>query len=780
MGIDKDKKQATEAAELRRQAEERLRAKTELRPPRTGEETQRLVHELEVHQIELEMQNAELRQARNEAEKALENYSDLYDFAPVGYFILDRDEVILAANLTGASLLGIERARLIGRRFGPFVTGEARSAFTAFLGKVFANRDKEACEVAIKRDGKRPLHLQIEAVASASAEECRIAVIDISARSEAQTQARESERRYASLFNNRHVAMLLIDPETGEILNANPAACSFYGYNSEQFAALRICDINTLPQQDILKKLDQALNKDTSLFHFRHRLANGEIRDVEVYSGPIEIKEQKLLYSIVHDVSERKRIEDKLRKSERQLAEAQRLAHFGSWEWDSIADEISGSDEFNRIFGLILSSYESFMEVVHTDDRETVNKAVQETLAHQAPYNVHYRIIRPDGITRIIHAQGVAETDCAGKTVRMIGTAQDVTERRQRETEIERLASFPRLNPNPIWELDCEGKVTFCNMAAELIMQKIKCSDNINPFIPEDLSEIFQTLQEKKNIPYVREIEINGLFFMEHIHLVQQFDVIRIYGIDITERKRAEAALEILHAKLATHAVELESANIELEAFNCMVAHDLRNPLNTISGYSQVVQQLCGNILDVDCKKYIREIYEATERMDRLIDTLLKFSRTIRVEMRHVTVDLSGMAQEVAASLERTEPERRVTFRIAEGIKVNGDTDLLYIVLDNLIGNAWKYSSNREGTVIEFGVKEIEGKPVCFVRDNGPGFDMADAEKLFLPFKRLPGTAEFSGHGIGLATVERIIRRHGGRVWAEGEPGKGATFYFPC
>ena len=164
--------------------------------------------------------------------------------------------------------------------------------------------------------------------------------------------------------------------------------------------------------------------------------------------------------------------------------------------------------------------------------------------------------------------------------------------------------------------------------------------------------------------------------------------------------------------------------------------------------------------------------------MNQLIDTLLKFSRIIRDEMRHDTVDLSAMAQEVAASLEKGEPERRVKFRIAEGIKVNGDAGLLHIVLDNLIGNAWKYSGKQEETVIEFGVKEIEGKTAFFVRDNGPGFDMAYAEKLFVPFQRLPGTAEFKGHGIGLATVERIIRRHGGRVWAEGEPGKGATFYF--
>jgi light-regulated signal transduction histidine kinase (bacteriophytochrome) len=163
--------------------------------------------------------------------------------------------------------------------------------------------------------------------------------------------------------------------------------------------------------------------------------------------------------------------------------------------------------------------------------------------------------------------------------------------------------------------------------------------------------------------------------------------------------------------------------------------------------------------------------------MDRLIDTLLKFSSTLRVEMYHDTVDLGGMAREVATSLERVEPERQVMFRIADGIRVTGDANLLRIVLDNLIGNAWKYSGNREWTVIEFGVTEKGGEPSYFVRDNGPGFAMAKADKLFLPFQRI-NESSAKGHGIGLATVERIIRRHGGRVWAEGEPERGATFYF--
>jgi PAS domain S-box-containing protein len=187
--LKKDKRESTEAAELRCRAEELLRANTtEAHLPRTEAETLRLLHELEVQRIELEMQNAQLRQARDDAETALEKYTDLYDFAPVGYFTLDRDGVIRAANLSGAALLGIERSRLIGRSFGLLIGDEARSVFTPFLGRVFAGRDKETCEVTLPDNAKQPLFVRIEAVADGKGEECLVAVIDISERKRAEEE----------------------------------------------------------------------------------------------------------------------------------------------------------------------------------------------------------------------------------------------------------------------------------------------------------------------------------------------------------------------------------------------------------------------------------------------------------------------------------------------------------------------------------------------------------------------------------------------------------------
>jgi len=247
---------------------------------------------------------------------------------------------------------------------------------------------------------------------------------------------------------------------------------------------------------------------------------------------------------------------------------------------------------------------------------------------------------------------------------------------------------------------------------------------------------------------------------------------------DISKRKFAEEEIERLNMNLTARAAELEVANQELEAFNYTVAHDLRQPLNVVSSYCQVVMELCGDNLDANCNRYLRRAYEGTLRMNLLIEALLDFSRFGNVEPEREKVDLSALAHEVVSTLKLTGPERKVDFRIACGITANADANLLRVVLENLLGNAWKYSAMREAAVIEFSATEFNGKPVFSVRDNGTGFDMADADKLFVPFQRLPDAEECRGFGIGLATVARIVKRHGGRVWAEGEPGKGATFYF--
>ena len=240
---------------------------------------------------------------------------------------------------------------------------------------------------------------------------------------------------------------------------------------------------------------------------------------------------------------------------------------------------------------------------------------------------------------------------------------------------------------------------------------------------------------------------------------------------DLTERKRSEEELQ-------RYAGQLEAANRELEAFSYSVSHDLRAPLRTMDGFSQALLEDYADRLDAPARDFLDRIRAASQRMARLIDDLLGLSRVTRTEIQLADVNLSALAAQVAGDLQKAEPARQVTWTIAPGLVARADPGLARVVLQNLLGNAWKFTAQRSQAHVEFGATSRNGHPAYFVRDDGAGFNMTYANKLFGAFQRLHGNTEFPGTGIGLATVQRIIHRHGGEVWAEGAVGQGATFYF--
>jgi light-regulated signal transduction histidine kinase (bacteriophytochrome) len=244
------------------------------------------------------------------------------------------------------------------------------------------------------------------------------------------------------------------------------------------------------------------------------------------------------------------------------------------------------------------------------------------------------------------------------------------------------------------------------------------------------------------------------------------------------ELEETNKGLIALNLELEQRNTELAAVNKELKAFSYSVSHDLRAPLRSLDGFSQALLEDCDGKLNKQGKDYLHRVRTAAQRMGELIDDLLALSRVTRREMRHERVNLSALAETVAAELQQGQPERQVEFAITKRLMVKGDETLLQLALENLLGNAWKFTSKQPKARIEFGATQHDGKPAYYVRDNGVGFDMAYVGKLFAPFQRLHSVDEFPGTGIGLATVQRIINRHGGRVWAEGAVKRGATFYF--
>jgi light-regulated signal transduction histidine kinase (bacteriophytochrome) len=282
---------------------------------------------------------------------------------------------------------------------------------------------------------------------------------------------------------------------------------------------------------------------------------------------------------------------------------------------------------------------------------------------------------------------------------------------------------------------------------------------------------------QETEIEFVSQIANHLGVALRHAELLAKLQA------EIVERQQAEQRAQDLNKGLQQAIIELKAVNKELETFSYSVSHDLRAPLRSIDGFSQALIEDCIDQLDESGHDHLRRIRTATQKMGQLIDDLLTLSRVIRSDMHREPVDLSRVASHTCNVLQQSNPERLVEFNIQAGLVAQGDTRLLQVVLENLLNNAWKFTAKRPQAKIEFGLLSPETSEdistyTYFVRDDGVGFDMAYVDKLFSPFQRLHSVTEFPGNGIGLATVQRIVHRHGGQLWAEGSLGQGATFYF--
>jgi PAS domain S-box-containing protein len=500
---------------------------------------------------------------------------------------------------------------------------------------------------------------------------------------------------------------------------------------------------------------------------------------------------------------ERGTVEKKLRENEALLHIAGRTAQLGGWAVDLLDARVTWSDQVCVILDVAPGSsprLEHLFNFCVPESRNRATKAFDTCVLQAAPFDLELEMITANGRRIWARCTGEVQHNAAGMATHVHGAFQDITERKESEAARERLAVILESTTDLVSISDPAGHILYLNRAGRRALDLGLQDDLTQTLITNFLPPLPQRSGAAGRIPIAirdgvwsgeailrsrtgREIPVSQVI-LAHKAPDGSLEFLSTIMRDISELKQAQDEILRLNAGLEERVLQrtgqLQAANQELEAFSYSVSHDLRTPLSAIDGYSSLLSKNINGEADKErSKHYLTRIRAGVVQMGELIDALLSLAHVSRTGMKWDSVDLSAMATRVAQGYLERAPERQARFDIQPHLQALGDERLLQQVLDNLLGNAWKFSALQATPRIAFKCETApNGDAVFAVQDNGAGFDMAYSEKLFGAFQRLHTANEFSGTGIGLATVHRIVTRHGGRIWAESAPGQGATFYF--
>lgn len=727
---------------------------------------------------------------RQRSEQAERHLATIVNASPDAIISKDLDDRITSWNPGAQSLFGYTPEEVIGQSMDLLVPITRHGESLALLRKVIEGEEvRDFRSLRRCKDG-REVHVSISVYPLRNSTEEIIGAAAITRDISERVTAEETLRKQAELLELAHDAIFVRDLED-RIVYWNRAAETRYGWSRQealkQVSHTLMQTVFPQPLEEIQKLL---LHRGYWEGELLHRTRDG--RQITVASrwsvqrdeagAPVAVLE------INNDITDRKTAEETVRQSEARYRSLIIAAAQVIWMTNDRGDVSADLPSWRAYTGQTMEELRSrtgWANAVHPDDRPHAIQIWSNAVAERRPYETEYRLRRHDGEYRHMLVRGVPVLDEQNCVREWVGACTDISERKQAEAQVlaerQRLTDILNIMPVSLCLLTPDFHVPFANKAfvnAFAPVRGRRCYEALfNRDTPCPWCQSFKPLKTGKphRWPFTGP---NGRIYDVHDFPFTDVDgspLILEVELDITEEAKAR---ELLEKRVRERTAQLEASNQELDAFAYSVSHDLRAPLRSIDGFSQAVFEDYHDRLDDQGRDYLQRVRAASQRMASLIDDLLKLSRTTRGEIKARQVDLSDLAREIVHELRDAEPNRDVEVVIAPESFGHGDPQLLGVVLQNLLSNAWKFTSKREHGRIEFGMTSHEGKPAYFVRDNGAGFDMAYQDKLFGAFQRLHPASDFPGSGIGLATVKRIIHRHGGRVWAEGAVDQGATFYF--
>ncbi len=675
----------------------------------------------------------------------------------------------LASAALGVAMMAIE-VHLLGLDVGalPFVTWAAGFFALAWLLGRYSNRLRHAFDV--------------------------------------EQELRQSEARYRLLAENSNDLIVLVDL-SGTTTYVSPACRSMLGVAPEQLIGRSVYElVHPEDRADLMKafgtmaKLRQPVRSTC-----RAARTDGIEVWVEVSSRSVCDEDTGRVYGVIgvcRDVTERIGIEERLRASESVLAEAQGLAHIGSWQWDIEDDQVHWSDELYRIFGLNPDdppgSYDRYLRRVHEDDRDLVARTVTKALADLQPFDLYHRAARADGSVRVVHGLGRVLADRDGRPTRLVGTAQDVTEQMLAEQATQESEARYRLlaenSTDMIAVADVEGVLRYLSPSCRRVLghepedligrpvvELVNRADAVH--VAQAYADLLDHPAAKTAPPFRVPRQDGDEVWLEcSVRPIQGEDgrVVQVQAAarDVTPRVKAERALEQVHAQLERDAWELGRSNAELEQFAYDVSHDLGEPLGIMSQSARHLSTKLGDRLDDDGHKLLVTIVDGLDRTQTLISDLLRYSLVAREPVEPGAVDCEMVISEALEILEDSIAEKDATVSWGELPVVTGHRPQLGQVFQNLISNALKFVREGEQPSVRINASREADAWRFSVEDNGIGVAPAQGERVFEMFRRLHSRDAYAGTGIGLSICRRAVERHGGRIWIDASPRGGSIVSF--
>jgi PAS domain S-box-containing protein len=756
-------------------------------------------------------------------------------------FTTSRDGVYLDVHVSDPNLLFVPPESFLHRKLDEILPGPLAAQYREAYARAFETGQVQELEYTLTIGGS---DLAFEARVVPAEQERAITIVrDITERKATEAALRESEARYRTLFDNNHAIKLLVDPADSRIVDANPAAARFYGWTQDQLRSMSIHQINVLPAEQIQGLMTDVVASKRDHYEFVHRRADGSLRNMDVYSGPIEVGGRTLLYSILHDATDREQAKE---------ANA-RLLHILESSLNEIYIFSPESLRFEYVNHAAREnlgySHEAMRAMTPIDLKpqftEGAFRAALAPLLRREQKLVSFETVhrRKDGSLYPVEVH----VQLAGPPDQQVFLAVilDITERRAAEDALStrlnqleimhELALLPERHAGKA--LLREGlerivrilgsQVGFLHLLLEdqetleltawTAETRRHCTASFDTHYPVAMAGIwadavrlrrpvvhndYLARPDRKGMPeghfpLTREIVV-PIVEAGQVRMIvgvgnkaADYDEADVNQLEVVAgdlwkgyaRQCMEAEIQDLNRTLE-HRVEqrthqLEAANEELEAFAYSVSHDLRAPLRTIAGFSDALSRDADSTLSLEGLGHLRRIQGGATRMAQLIEDLLQLSRIGRDDCTMIPLDLGALAEQVLARLRESEPDRPVRLDVARPIRVTGDPRLLRVLLENLLGNAWKFTAQAPDPRIWVTSRAVSSALVeVTVHDNGAGFPASQVGRLFTPFQRLHKVEEFPGTGIGLAIAKRIVSRHGGSIRAEGTVDHGAAFSF--